>query len=69
MGYRIRLVWSAEPRFVDSVAMIASQMADGSHTLKIRLVDEVNGQFAFYRFFVIATGVPARMRDQLRHRE
>ena len=49
--------------------MIASQMADGSHTLKIRLVDEVNGQFAFYRFFVIATGVPARMRDQLRHRE
>ena len=37
----MRLVCSAEPRFVDSRTMTASQMADGSHTFRIRVVDEV----------------------------
>jgi hypothetical protein len=35
-------VCSEEPKFVDSVTMIASQMTDGNHTFKIRLVEEVN---------------------------
>src|SRR5438876_12427899 len=53
IGYRMRPVWSEEPRFVDSAAMTASQMADGSHTLRILLVDEVNRQSAFYRFLYL----------------
>jgi hypothetical protein len=42
MEYRIRAVWSPDPRFVDSRAITASQTPDGNHTLKICLADEVN---------------------------
>jgi hypothetical protein len=55
IGYKIRLVLSDEPRFVDSTVMTASQMADGSHTLRIRLVDEINRENTFYRFSAIST--------------
>jgi hypothetical protein len=44
--------------------MTASQMADGSHTLRIRLVDEVNRQFAFYRFLHFNL-VQAKTRDPI----
>lgn len=40
---------SEEPRFVDSVTMTASQMADGNHTFRTRLVEEVNREIVFYR--------------------
>src|ERR1043165_5466946 len=36
----MRAVCSAEPRFVDSTAMTASQRTDGTHTLTTRLADE-----------------------------
>jgi len=49
----MRLVWSDEPRFVDSKVMTASQIADGSHTLRIRLADEVNRESVFYALSVI----------------
>jgi hypothetical protein len=35
----MRLVCSAEPRFVDSTTITASQMADGNQTLRMRVVD------------------------------
>lgn len=35
--------------------MTASQMADGSQTLRIRLVDEINRENTFYRFSAIST--------------
>ena len=41
----MRPVCSAEPKFEDSTTMTASQMADGSHTLKIRLVEGVTRSF------------------------
>lgn len=43
----MRPVCSAEPRFVDSTAITASQTADGNQTLRIRLLDEVN--YTFYQ--------------------
>jgi len=45
MGYRRLAVWSEDPMFVDSSAMIASQMADGNQTLMTRLVDVFKRQF------------------------
>ena len=45
--------------------MTASQMADGSHTLRIRLVDEVNRQFAFYRFLSHFNLVQSKNPDRI----
>jgi hypothetical protein len=42
-------VCSEEARFVDSVTMTASQMTDGNHTFRTRLVEEVNREIVFYR--------------------
>jgi hypothetical protein len=42
--------------------MTASQMADGSHTLRIRLVDEVNCQLVFYPFLCHLNEVPFQER-------
>lgn len=41
MGYRMRAVFSDEPRFVDSSAITASHMAVGIHVFRILLLDGV----------------------------
>ncbi len=45
IGYKRRVVCSDEPMLVDSSVMTASQIVDGSQTLRIRLVDVFKLQF------------------------
>ena len=45
MGYKSLAVCSEDPMLVDSMAITASQMADGNQTLMIRLLDEFKIQF------------------------
>lgn len=45
MGYKIRLVFSDDPRLVDSIAITINQMTTGNHDFKIRSFDKIKSLF------------------------